>query len=181
MSDISVNNGTTQAVDTSFRSEALANLDKDAFLQLLVAQMKYQNPMSPVDSNEYLAQAAQYASVEQLENMASSQQQLYSMQLVSVATELVGKEVTAIDPFTGGELSGVVEVVRFGAEPILVIDGIDVGLTDVIDVRAPEASTPEPQAAPVEPETATAPEPATPDEGTDATEQPTGDAPATAA
>ena len=102
MSDISVNSLSNDAVDTSFRSEALANLDKDAFLQLLVAQMKYQNPLSPVDSNEYLAQAAQYASVEQLENMATSQQQLYSMQLVSVATDLVGKEVTAVDPFTGG-------------------------------------------------------------------------------
>ena len=181
MSDISVNSLSNDAVDTSFRSEALANLDKDAFLQLLVAQMKYQNPLSPVDSNEYLAQAAQYASVEQLENMASSQQQLYSMQLVSVATDLVGKEVTAVDPFTGGELSGVVDVVRFGAEPILVIDGVEVGLSDVIDVRAqqPESATPAPQTTP-EPETTPAPDTESADEPTETAEQPADDAPAAA-
>ena len=160
MSDIGISNLGPSEVDTSFRSESLANLDKDAFLELLVAQMKYQNPMNPSDSNEYLAQAAQYASVEQLENMASSQQQLYSMQLVSVATDLVGKEVTAIDPFTGGEVTGVVEVVRFGAEPILVVDGYEVGLTDIVDVRATESSAPAPDAeepVPAEPAEPTAP------------------------
>lgn len=169
MSDIGISNLGPTEIDTSFRSESLANLDKDAFLELLVAQMKYQNPMNPSDSNEYLAQAAQYASVEQLENMASSQQQLYSMQLVSVATDLVGKEVTAIDPFTGSEVSGVVEVVRFGAEPILVVDGYEVGLTNVVDVRATDASDPAP------PTTDEAP-----DESTDDVEPPADDAPAAA-
>lgn len=140
MSDIGISTLGSNPVDTGFQSEALANLDKDTFLQLLVAQMQYQNPLSPVDSQEYLAQAAQYASVEQLENMAESQAELKSMQMVSIATDLVGKEVTAFDSFTGGEITGRVEAVRFGTEPILIVDGAEVPLTAVIDVRDTPAS-----------------------------------------
>lgn len=142
MSDISVGS-LGASPDTSFQSSALQNLDKDAFLQLLVAQMQYQNPLSPVDSNEYLAQAAQYASVEQLENMAESQAELKSMQMVSIATDLVGKEVTAINPLTGGMLSGTVGGIRFGAEPVLIVDGIEVGLSSVLSVGdVPEITGP---------------------------------------
>lgn len=134
MSDISINPLTSTTANNEFNSEALQNLDKDAFLQLLVAQMKYQNPLSPVDSNEYLAQAAQYASVEQLENMAQSQAELKSMQMVSIATDLVGQTVTALDAFTGGTVRGVVQGVRFGTEPILIVDGVEVPLSAVIDI-----------------------------------------------
>ncbi|MEM7285190.1 MAG: flagellar hook capping FlgD N-terminal domain-containing protein [Actinomycetota bacterium] len=178
MSDIGISTLGANPVDTSFQSEALANLDKDAFLQLLVAQMKYQNPLSPVDSNEYLAQAAQYASVEQLENMAQSQSELRSMQMVSIATDLVGKEVTAIDPLTGGEVTGVVEAVRFGAEPILVVNGVDVGLTGVIDVRAGDPAPPVTTPGPTEPETAVADPDPEPDTTVAAPESDTEPAPA---
>lgn len=143
MSDIGVGSLGTPSVNNEFQSEALQNLDKDAFLELLVAQMRYQNPMSPVDSQQYLAQAAQYASVEQLENMASSQAELRSMQMVSIATELVGQEVTALDPFTGQPLTGTVSGVRFGTEPILLVDGAEVPLSAVITVGdVPTAETP---------------------------------------
>ncbi len=134
MSDISINPLTSTTANNEFNSEALQNLDKDAFLQLLVAQMKYQNPLSPVDSNEYLAQAAQYASVELLENMAQSQAELKSMQMVSIATDLVGQSVTALNSFTGGTVQGVVQGVRFGTEPILIVDGVEVPLSAVIDI-----------------------------------------------
>lgn len=133
MSDLGINPLTSTA-NNEFNSQALQNLDKDAFLQLLVAQMKYQNPLSPVDSNEYLAQAAQYASVEQLENMAESQAELKSMQMVSIATQLVGETVTALNSFTGGTVQGEVQGVRFGAEPILIVDGVEVPLSAVIDI-----------------------------------------------
>lgn len=141
MSDIGIGALST-ANDTGFTSTALGNLDKETFLKLLVAQMKYQNPLSPVDSNEYLAQAAQYASVEQLENVAKSQAALRSISLVSIATDLVGKQVTAADPLTGEDITGVVSGVRFGAEPILIIDGYDVPLAAVTSVTATAAGSP---------------------------------------
>lgn len=150
MSDISVGTlGGSGAADSGFSSTALQNLDKDTFLQLLVAQMQYQNPMNPVDSNEYLAQAAQYASVEQLENMAEAQAELRSMQMVTIATGLVGREVTAFHELTGELITGTVDIVRFGAEPILVVDGADVPLSSVVSVADADSAAEAPVGTPL--------------------------------
>lgn len=46
-----------------------SSLDKDAFLQLLVAQMQYQDPLQPTSNTEYMAQLAQFSTVEELQNL----------------------------------------------------------------------------------------------------------------
>jgi flagellar hook capping protein len=46
--------------------------DKDTFIKLFVAQMKNQDPMEPMKNEEYMTQMAQFTSVEQMSNMASS-------------------------------------------------------------------------------------------------------------
>ncbi|MBQ8032311.1 MAG: hypothetical protein IJ260_12435 [Butyrivibrio sp.] len=46
--------------------------DKDAFMQILVAQMKYQDPMEPTSNTEYISQYATFTQVEQLSNMANA-------------------------------------------------------------------------------------------------------------
>lgn len=56
--------------NTSKSSES--GMDKDAFLQLLVAQMKYQDPLEPTSNTEYISQYAQFSQVEQMQNMAGS-------------------------------------------------------------------------------------------------------------
>lgn len=63
-----------------------SDMDKDAFLQLLVAQMKYQDPMEPTSNTEYIAQYAQFSQVEAISNMATSMD-------LSRASSLVGQEV----------------------------------------------------------------------------------------
>ncbi|OJV64689.1 MAG: hypothetical protein BGO41_13900 [Clostridiales bacterium 38-18] len=47
-------------------------LDKDAFLKLMMVQLQNQNPLNPQDNTEYMSQMAQFSSVEQLSNIASS-------------------------------------------------------------------------------------------------------------
>ena len=71
-------------------------MDKDAFLQLLVAQMKYQDPLEPTSNTEYIAQYAQFSQVEQLQNMASSTD-------LARASSLVGKEVYIKTTTSSGE------------------------------------------------------------------------------
>ncbi len=63
-----------------------SDMDKDAFLQLLVAQMKYQDPLEPTSNTEYISQYAQFSQVEQMQNMAGSMD-------LQRASQLVGKEV----------------------------------------------------------------------------------------
>lgn len=61
-------------------------MDKDAFLQLLVAQMKYQDPLEPTSNTEYISQYAQFSQVEQMQNMAGSVD-------LQRASSLVGQQV----------------------------------------------------------------------------------------
>jgi flagellar basal-body rod modification protein FlgD len=77
-------------------------LGKDEFLKLLISQLQNQNPLEPMNDQEYVAQMAQFSSLEQLQNMNStlSQNMQYNMLLSqtinnTMATSLIGKEITA--------------------------------------------------------------------------------------
>ena len=77
-----------------------SELDKDAFLSLLVTQMQYQDPLSPMDNTEYLAQLAQYSSLEQMTNVASKLGEVYTLVenidssvLVGQLSSMIGKDI----------------------------------------------------------------------------------------
>jgi len=74
------------ATSSSTSSTSGSNLDKEAFLQLLVAQMKYQDPLEPTDNTEYVAQLATFSQLEATQNLEDT----FDKQL---ASSLVGKEV----------------------------------------------------------------------------------------
>lgn len=57
---------------TSTQSE----LDKNAFLSLLITQMQYQDPLDPVDDKEFLAQMAQFSALEQMQNLNTSTEEI---------------------------------------------------------------------------------------------------------
>jgi flagellar basal-body rod modification protein FlgD len=80
-----VNNTDTTKEKTVTHSES-SGMDKESFLQLLVAQMKYQDPLEPQSNTEYVSQYAQFSQVEQIQNMANNM----SLQR---ASSLVGQEV----------------------------------------------------------------------------------------
>lgn len=71
-----------------------SELGKDAFLQLLVAQMKYQDPLEPSKDTEYISQLAQFSSLEQMQNlngtMTNAQAFSYIGQNVIVSTNTDG-------------------------------------------------------------------------------------------
>lgn len=71
-------------------------MDKDAFLQLLVAQMKYQDPLQPTSNTEYISQYAQFSQVEQMQNMAGSMD-------LQRASALVGQQVYVKTTDSSGE------------------------------------------------------------------------------
>jgi flagellar basal-body rod modification protein FlgD len=74
----------TSAADTSNDNKKRADqmgsgLGQDAFLQLLVTQLQHQDPMQPQDDSQFLAQLAQFSSLEQLTEMNKSIQQLVTL------------------------------------------------------------------------------------------------------
>ena len=74
-----------------------ANLDKNAFMLLLVTQFKYQDPLNPMDDKEFVSQMAQFSSLEQLINLNTSMGSLTTAtnneQMIN-ATSYIGKQVT---------------------------------------------------------------------------------------
>ena len=120
----------TPGATTSTASSA----DKDMFLQLLVAQMRYQDPANPTDSGEFLAQSAQFTALEKMQAVADQTSQLVALQVAFGASSMVGRTVTY--PAADGTISkGVVDSVQFGATgPVLKVDGNDVSLAQVQSV-----------------------------------------------
>lgn len=75
-----------------------SSLGKDEFLQMLVTQLKYQNPLEPMDNTEFTAQLAQFSSLEELTNIKdefSSLSSSLNSQQNLMAAALIGKEVEA--------------------------------------------------------------------------------------
>jgi flagellar basal-body rod modification protein FlgD len=122
---------------TTSAADSLGSLGPDAFLKLLVAQLKYQNPMEPSDGTQLLQQTAQFTQVETLQSLADSQEQLMNVTQFSLAVGLSGKQVTAYDA-GGNKVSGQVDGIRFASSgPELQIDQNWVPLGNVLEV-APE-------------------------------------------
>jgi flagellar basal-body rod modification protein FlgD len=128
---------TASATGTSSASDSLSSatsVDKDMFLKLMVAQLKNQDPLNPTDSSQFLAQTAQFTSLEKLTTVADQTQQALSAQLAFGASGLVGRTVGYIDA-NGASATGAVSSVRFTSNgPMLQISGSDVPLSNVNSV-----------------------------------------------
>lgn len=82
-------------------------LGKDAFLKLLVAQLKFQDPLKPTDAQSFMAQTAQFTQVEKLEELSKAISKSAQVSALSTASALLGRTVSFALP-TGGTASGVV-------------------------------------------------------------------------
>jgi flagellar basal-body rod modification protein FlgD len=115
--------------------------DKDMFLKLLVAQMRYQDPMNPTDSSQFLSQSAQFTALEKMQDVADQTAGLFSAQMAFGASGLIGKQVTWNDK-DGASQTGKVTGVTFGSTgPILDVGGSQLAITDVITVKDPASGT----------------------------------------
>jgi flagellar basal-body rod modification protein FlgD len=106
--------------------------DKDTFMKLLVAQLKYQDPSKPADSTAFLAQTAQFTQVEKLEDMIG----MMKGQRMVNASGLVGKTVTYMDQL-GAYQTGVVAAAKLNgdSEPTLRVGNTDVELSKVTEIQ----------------------------------------------
>ncbi|GAW51219.1 MULTISPECIES: flagellar hook capping FlgD N-terminal domain-containing protein [unclassified Nocardioides] len=126
--------------------------DKEMFLDLMVAQLRYQDPMNPADSGEFLAQNAQFTALEKMQDVADQTAALLSAQVTFGAAGLVGKNVSYLAE-DGTSVSGLVQSVTYDASgPMLVVDGAQVTLGQVTSVDAvAKTPTPAPTPAPTTP------------------------------
>ncbi|SET96700.1 flagellar hook capping FlgD N-terminal domain-containing protein [Geodermatophilus poikilotrophus] len=112
-------------------------MGKDVFLQLLVAQMRYQDPNSPTSTTEFMSQTATFTQVEKLEEIAAQNASLVALQRSLSAGALVGHTVSYTDE-KGATVTGTVGSVRIsGAEPSAVVNGVDVPIGRLTEVSLP--------------------------------------------
>lgn len=129
--------GYTQQSTATTASNPNASLGKDAFLQLLVAQLKYQNPMNPADPTEFMSQTAQFTMVEKLEDLEKQYEAVIAADRATAATSLIGHTVSST--IDSKKVTGVVTRVAFEqAGPMLYLDNSDttkIPLTAVQEVK----------------------------------------------
>ena len=136
-----------------------SNLGKLDFLEMLVTKLKYQDPTNPIKDESFIADMAQFSSLEQMQNMntgfGTTNEALQAlnknilglmiMQNTSQAASLIGKTVTVgydvIDSVTGQTkketLTGTVDSVKFvDGTPKLLIGGKQYDLTVVEEIKA---------------------------------------------
>ncbi len=129
-SDGSLNTEATSIYHSTTDKSYDNGLDKDAFLQLLVAEMQNQDPLEPSSNTEYVAQLATFTQVEEMQNMANSMAQ-------NQANALVGKTVimnTITASGTTSYVGGVVDrIVNSNGKTYVGIDG---SLYDINDLNS---------------------------------------------
>lgn len=135
--------GTSGAQSSSSVSSAYGSPQeqKDMFLQLLVAQLKNQDPSSPMDQKDMMAQMAQFTSVEQLTNMVAAMEKLSVNASVTQSVGLIGKTVDYASTGENGidtiASSSVTAVNTAGGKVGLVLEnGTTIDPGDVVTVRA---------------------------------------------
>ena len=118
-------------------------LDKNDFLKLLITELRNQDVLSAGSNKEFMQQLAQFASMEQMQNVATGLERLVSVQTMIHGASLLGKTVegSAMDDPSQIVSGEVTEVVFSGGEVVLTVDGVKVKLTDVSGMKSQAASS----------------------------------------
>ncbi|NLN15997.1 MAG: flagellar hook capping protein [Firmicutes bacterium] len=91
-------------------------LGKDAFLRLLLTELRYQDPLNPVSDKEFVAQLAQFSALEQTQNLNANFERFANLQMqlsfMSQAASLLGREVEVYDGELGQVIQGKVSAVK---------------------------------------------------------------------
>jgi flagellar basal-body rod modification protein FlgD len=123
--------------DTSKKAKTLG---KDDFLKILITQLQHQDPSQPLADKEFIAQMAQFTSVEQLTNMSTELKSL--RQIMGISPAFIGKEISwnVVDS-TGTKAlkTGVVDALTFkGGIQYASVQGEEVSLDQIVKVTNPE-------------------------------------------
>ncbi|MCR5724640.1 MAG: flagellar hook assembly protein FlgD [Treponema sp.] len=117
-------NSFNKKLDAELREGRVASheLGKDDFLKILIAQMANQDPTNPLENTEFIAQMAQFSSLEQMTNMSQNFEKLSVMMHSSEAATMLGRtvELDVGDTTT----NGVVEAVSRGQNPQVQVGGM---------------------------------------------------------
>lgn len=126
-----VNNFYNTSGEKAIATKGNSTLGKDDFLKLLVTQLKYQDPLKPMEDREFIAQSAQFTALEQMTNLNQNMGMFLRMQAISNTAALIGKDVSYLVPSSEEgeeakiEVGKVTEVKFVDGVTYMTIDGED--------------------------------------------------------
>jgi len=125
-------------------------LDGELFMNLLVTQLKNQDPSSPLDTNEMIGQTTQLAMMEQLTKLGTNSDEGFALQMRTAASSLLGQTLSYLAA-DGSTKSGIATSISFAdAVPVVKVGADTIALDKVLGVQPASAdpSAPAPQGAP---------------------------------
>lgn len=115
------------------------DLGKQDFLMLLIAQLRNQDPLRPMEDTAFIAQLAQFNTLEQMQQLNDTMTSLNEWSMLGQIATLVGKQVLVADPDGGEPVAGVVtSVTFFEGLPRLTVNGKLVDVGQVVAITTPE-------------------------------------------
>lgn len=124
------------------RNVGKQNVNMEDFMKLLITQMTNQDPMEPVSDQEFMAQMAQFSSLEEMSGLNETMTNFVQQQSSMAAGSYLGREVVLHDA-NGEEISGLVTAVNSktsDGKVTVTVDGRDYPLNKIQTVRLPEAA-----------------------------------------
>lgn len=131
-------NAATTATTTKSTGLLDAGLGKDAFLKILIAQMRNQDPLNPTDGSAMVAQLAQFSTLEQLQNLNTKIEQLVDLQVLGELSGLVGKSVTYMDADDAVKEGKVESVLWLGTSSVLRVNEDAIPLNRIVEIKEVE-------------------------------------------
>jgi flagellar basal-body rod modification protein FlgD len=121
--------------------EDKGQLGKDSFLKLLVTQLQHQDPTKPMEDREFIAQMAQFSSLEQMTNLNNEVRNLVTSSRTAEAYGILGRNVESYDTVLQQAVTGRVSSVFFkGNELMLKVGENEVPMKNVHSVNIDEDS-----------------------------------------
>jgi flagellar basal-body rod modification protein FlgD len=120
---------------TSVSGVAGSAVNKDEFLRLFVAQLKNQSPLDPLKGHEFIAQLAQFSSVEQLTKLNTSFADEFKFQQLLGGGVLVGKYATYVDTTLGGIGGGIIQGSKIAGDTTsVIINNKEIPISDLTGI-----------------------------------------------
>jgi flagellar basal-body rod modification protein FlgD len=129
---VTATNGATATDASQSTTSAKKTLDYNSFLQLLVSQLKHQDPTNPADPTTFVSQLASFSSVEQLVNANSKLDALLTQNALAQASSMIGRTVTSADGLISGLIASV--QVASGGLTATLADGQTLSLGDGVKI-----------------------------------------------
>lgn len=119
--------------------EANDGLGQDAFFELLITQLQNQDPLNPMEDRDFIAQMAEFSSLEKTEKLYNLLEDKLSSNQVIQNSNLIGKEITA--NVEGVQLEGVVDAVKSSDDKVLAVldSGSEIDISNITQVKNIEA------------------------------------------